>query len=171
MGEKTTLRGFMEIKKKNPFNELWIEKISRKLSFDKIASRISKKSHAPYFFVLTVMIIDVPILNTIWYFRTGFHPLIDAPTWLLLPPLVFFAIWGSRKIRDKFEEFVRSSSLLEHNNVKKKDFFEIPSPKLKYFFLISGLVLWMIYAIWSIPEIISMSGKLGYSGFFLFIPF
>lgn len=83
-------------------NRLWIERAATRLGLDRVAG----PTRAPYLLLGSVYFVDVPILSSIRYVQTGFHPYLVNPASASVIVLAIFALWSSRRLRDAFEETV-----------------------------------------------------------------
>lgn len=96
---------------------LFVEQLAAAFYFDTLSKRLfNTKQYSPYLFFLAVFILDVPILSTIRYLRTGFHPLVANPVIIIVPIGYIYGIWAVRRIRRQYKENVLSTSLLQEDN-------------------------------------------------------
>lgn len=89
-----------------PQNRLWSERVASLLGFDHIADWMGKPTWGPYLLIATIYFIDVPILSTIRYLQTGYHPYLANPASGLIILLAVYAIWATRSLRNRYETTV-----------------------------------------------------------------
>lgn len=120
-------------------NRLFSERLAMAFRFDDISDRLlGEPEHAPYLFLLAVVMIDLPILSTIEYLQTGYNPLALNPLIVLNPIGFLYGIWAARRIRQKYTEAFptseqdsdEGSQLLDEDNVINADSFD---PSLSVF--------------------------------------
>ncbi|HKJ58339.1 MAG TPA: hypothetical protein VKA37_03845, partial [Halobacteriales archaeon] len=88
----------------------WVERSARALGFDRLAeSLLGEADYAPYLYVLTVLFLDVPVVNTINYYR-GYDSLMTSPwwgwpgvIWWLIPAVVVLSVYFLRTLRDRYD--------------------------------------------------------------------
>lgn len=181
-------------------NQLWIERVSTALRFDELGSALFDRSGlGPYLFILVIMFVDIPILSTLRYLETGYHPFLANPGVILIPIGLLYGIWGARRLRNQFEEAVEESVIKDgvtdrfpktlsvpwrwllrlgthhgDTEVGREQLEEIISLRFKVLLLLVG---WGIHLSWillnpnALPLIIDVEGPvIGPIKFFFIIP-
>lgn len=137
---------------------LWVEQTAFYLGFGRVSTRLFGDSvYAPYIYILTILLIDVPILSTIVYvLRPGvtFHPFLDYPLWFFIPVGLIIGTWGMRKIRSQYEYAISNTG-----RVSKP--IEVPTPRrFRMSVYIGALVLYLI-SVWpNLTEALTIEGPL-----------
>lgn len=149
---------------------LLIEQVAQRMGFDQVSHWLfNNEAYAPYLFVLTVVIVDVPILSTISYlFVDGrtFHPLIDLPAWPLIPLALVLGVFGMRQIRAKYvrarEEAGRSD-----------DPIQVGTPeRLRMALFLAVVCIYLLYYAMDLPQVFETEGiVIGGIKYLVIIPF
>lgn len=87
-------------------DRLWSERAAARLGFDRLGAGLGRPGLAPYLLLAAVYALDVPVLSTVRYLQTGYHPYLVNPAAMMVPLLAAYAIWSSRRLRDRFEVVV-----------------------------------------------------------------
>lgn len=87
-------------------NRLWSERAAARLGFDRLGAALGRPGLAPYLLLAAVYALDVPVLSTVRYLQTGYHPYLVNPAAVMVPILAAYAIWSSRRLRDRFEAVI-----------------------------------------------------------------
>lgn len=92
---------------------LWTDRISRRLEFDRVSIRLfDTEMYAPYLFISTIILLDVPILSTLSFLAHNgqtVHPLLDYSWWFLVPLGLFVGVFGAHCIRSKVATAIESA--------------------------------------------------------------
>lgn len=137
---------------------LWVERVADRLGFDRVAiSLIDDPSAAPYFYILFVLIVDVPVLSTVGYVflpHVTFHPFLHYPSWIVNPFALLIGIWGMRRIRSNYSEAIENTGRISSP-------IEVSSPEwVRLSVYVVAIVLYLI-AIWpTLPEHLAREGLL-----------
>lgn len=154
-------------------DDLWIERISKILKLNTVGEYLGYENLGPYLFIWLFLIIDVPVLSTISYFYYGGgFPIVRNPFWILAVVLLTFTVWATMRVRDRYGSKVKKLNLPKKDEKAKKEFFEIYSRKVRYFFLISGIGFYFLWLSFNFYSFLSIEGLVPFIGkFLLIIPF
>ncbi|MFB6253085.1 MAG: hypothetical protein ABEI06_00580 [Halobacteriaceae archaeon] len=153
-----------------PENYFWIERIARKLGFDRIGEMLfGRPDVAAYIFLSTILFIQIPLFITLNYYLTGFFDPFQLPGRIVIIVGLLYGLWAMRRLRDKYENAVQgivndeSAEYFEQELSKPAQLLlrfatssgkldspdqtltELSSPVFKGTIL---LILWITYAIW-----------------------
>lgn len=88
-------------------NLLWIERMATFLRFDVLASKLfNSPDYAAYLFFAVVYFFDVPVLSTIRFLQTGYHPFLTNPSMIIVSIGFAFGIWAATRLRDSYERAI-----------------------------------------------------------------
>lgn len=137
---------------------LWVEEIPSRLGFNLICQKIlGDDRYAPYFFVLLIVFIDVPVLSTISYIihdGQTVHPLIDYPWWGLVPLALVIGIFGMRRMRSIYTRAIKNTGQITGK-------IKVSSPnRLRSIVFVVALILYFIIIIPDLPELLNAEGQI-----------
>lgn len=136
----------------------WVERSARGLGFDRLsASLLGEEDYGPYLYVVTVLFVDVPVLNTINYYR-GYESLMASlwwewpgATWWLFAAMIVLSVFFLRTLRDRYERALDEVGRQGAGSHVDPSL----SRRLQYGALLLGFVLlavWLVTAVGSILE-------------------
>lgn len=147
----------------------FIEKLAVRFGFEDLGQMLfQRKQTGAYLLMISAIILDVPILSTISYFHTGFHPILDIPGWSLMPLLFLLVVYSPRKLHDKYKRAEKSNV---GTNQQPPNLFKI-SPRSRYIILAIGLIIYFATLVsFGIKPLFQQEGTLvGMIKFLLIIP-
>jgi hypothetical protein len=151
----------------------WVERLARSTGFAVLSARLfGERRHAPYLFVLTVVLLDVPVLSTFNYVRglrnnTAAWWQWPGVAWWLLPVAVLLAVFLLRALAGRAHGAMRAAGKPGDDAAADARL----SRRLQYGTLLLGLAS---YALWLStllgPTLQDEGPVVGSVKFLLFIP-
>lgn len=83
--------------------DLWVERMAAATGATWLAERLGRPGWGPYLLFGGAWVVDVPVLSTIRYLESGYHPLLVNPGVGLVPVMILLALWSVRGLSARFE--------------------------------------------------------------------
>lgn len=150
-----------------------VERLARLLGFEQLSVRLTgDERYAPYMFVGTVLLVDVPVLNTVNLTR-GYPGSMGSPwwewpgaVWWLIPVVVLLGVYLLRALRTRYQT-AASAVGSEDEPV----FDTAMSSRLQYGMLIVGTVVFIVWLSSTLGFFYGRAGVLvGSVKWFLIVP-
>lgn len=152
----------------------WVERSAQTFGFERLAEALlGEEGYAPYLFVMTVLFLDVPVLNTVNFLR-GYDSLLlstwwqwPGAIWWIIPVLIVLAVFFLETLRVRYEHAVVVAGKQDDGQSVDPTL----SQRLQYGSLALGLVVFVTWLATAVGPILAEVGLVvGAIKWLLFVP-
>lgn len=86
--------------------DLLIERVARRLGFDRVTASIGRPEAAPYLLVATVVAVHIPVLSVVGWLQTGTLSMAENPGEVFQLPAWLAVVWLMRRLKRRYARTV-----------------------------------------------------------------